>query len=382
MDSLRALMLIGGVFYHAALPYCVIEPWIVRDPSGHVFFDYLSSFLHAFRMPTFFFVSGFFCAMGFSRRALNQNLKRRLVVFGVPMLTVMILIQPVEYLLRFENGGAAHQSARSFFVSFFSTGDYIGHLWFLLNLIFYYVAIWVFLKISKEHRFERVSRSLGSLVQKDLVAKVVFSKTFMALISCILTLAVNHFIGVEILPGISIQTVVLFFPFFLIGYICFTQTGLFENIIRIRAFDFIVLILLYAVKQLVHIENHYATLFFEWMLWYQVAWTIGMLSVYLSKRFLDIESRLMRKIADAGYSIYLLHQIIVVALVTLFVGTPIPGGYATKYVVVVAGTLALTFLLHHGLIARYRVTRVLFNGRLDGPAGKIRSGSRSPSTAT
>jgi glucan biosynthesis protein C len=172
-----------------------------------------------------------------------------------------------------------------------------------------------------------------------------------------------------------------FLPFFLTGFICFARASLLDETIKVRAFDFIVLTALFVVKQVVHIENHYAVLFVEWMLWYQTAWTIGMLTVYLSKRFLDIESRLMRKVADAGYSIYLLHQIIVVALVTLFVGAVIPGGIATKYVVVVAGTLILTFFLHHGLIARYRITRVLLNGRLDEPVHKIRSGSRSPSTA-
>ena len=62
-DSLRAFMMLLGLVLHTALGYTTGSPSDMELPYQDVqtsrFFDGLVSFIHIFRMPTFFVMSGF-----------------------------------------------------------------------------------------------------------------------------------------------------------------------------------------------------------------------------------------------------------------------------------------------------------------------------------
>src|SRR5262245_40085340 len=122
MDSLRAVLIIAGVFFHAALPYRTSDSWNVRDPSPYSFFDHFSRVLGSFRMPTFFFVAGFFCALTFAARGPSKNLARRLVAFGVPLLTMMVLLQPVQYLMRLAQDESLHATGWALVKTYVESG--------------------------------------------------------------------------------------------------------------------------------------------------------------------------------------------------------------------------------------------------------------------
>ena len=61
-------MMMLGVVLHSGLNYAIsdIEAWNVKDPhSTSYFFDFLCDWIHLFRMPIFFWISGFFGALLF-----------------------------------------------------------------------------------------------------------------------------------------------------------------------------------------------------------------------------------------------------------------------------------------------------------------------------
>src|SRR5437660_1389068 len=145
MDSLRAALMLGGILFHASIPYTERTDWVVSDPSGMRLFDWIGDFIHTFRMPTFFFVAGFFCAFYFTRHDPNGGIVRRLTTFVVPLLSIMLLLQPLQYLISLRSLGHPPGSLHAFLGSFVTTGSEIGHLWFLLYLTVYYVAAWLLL---------------------------------------------------------------------------------------------------------------------------------------------------------------------------------------------------------------------------------------------
>ena len=65
MDNLRALAMLAGVVFHAALAYSpLMHPvWPAADAGRSVVVDAVAWFLHMFRMPVFFAVAGFFAAL-------------------------------------------------------------------------------------------------------------------------------------------------------------------------------------------------------------------------------------------------------------------------------------------------------------------------------
>ena len=65
LDNLRALAMIGGVFFHAALAYSPMlhHLWLTADSQQSEVVDIVSWFSHLFRMPVFFCDSRIFCRL-------------------------------------------------------------------------------------------------------------------------------------------------------------------------------------------------------------------------------------------------------------------------------------------------------------------------------
>lgn len=360
MDSLRALLIVGGVFYHAALAYSPNAHWIVEDPSGMRIFDFISGSLHVFRMPAFFFIAGFFCAMSFSQRDVNVALRRRLISFGVPLVCLALLVQPIQYLLELHAHGKSAHDVLDFGLVYFATGKYVSHLWFLLNLIVYYVVCWVFVSAAR-------SRQPGSAAnQPRMKHDWVRSKFLLAMLSCLFTLAVNAIINrIDHSIMVVLDDLPLYFPFFLAGYVGFVSKDVLDRLSGPEWSDWAIAATLLLAHHLVVVQNPKLASLLELMLWYAEAWLLSMLAVYLARRYLDVENILLRKVSEASYTIYLFHHIVVGTLVSVFAGVAMTGGHVTKYIAVVCCSVLFTYALHHQLVARKPLLKAMFNGNLD-----------------
>ena len=66
LDALRGAMMLLGIVLHSAAFYIAAPPPhvpIVTDPNKSLVMDALFEFIHAFRMPVFFVLAGFFTAL-------------------------------------------------------------------------------------------------------------------------------------------------------------------------------------------------------------------------------------------------------------------------------------------------------------------------------
>ncbi|HTF83747.1 MAG TPA: acyltransferase family protein, partial [Cellvibrio sp.] len=79
LDNLRALAMIGGVFFHAALAYSPMlhHLWLTADSQQSEVVDIVSWFSHLFRMPVFFVIAGFFVAYLVGKRGMRGMLANR-----------------------------------------------------------------------------------------------------------------------------------------------------------------------------------------------------------------------------------------------------------------------------------------------------------------
>jgi peptidoglycan/LPS O-acetylase OafA/YrhL len=153
LDNLRALAMLAGVVFHAALAYSpLMHPFWPTADAGHArWVDALAWFLHLFRMPLFFAVAGFFAALLVQRRGLAGMLRNRaarvllpLVLLG-PLLLVSLhwltaqavdtVQQPspvLAWLRVYRDEHGALPLAPS-----------LAHLWFLFYLMIFCVLVWV-----------------------------------------------------------------------------------------------------------------------------------------------------------------------------------------------------------------------------------------------
>lgn len=151
MDNLRALAMLAGVVFHAALAYSpMLRPiWPLADAQGSALVDAVAWGLHLFRMPLFFVVAGYFAAMLLARRGMTGLFRHRVRRVLLPLLvgTPMVLgslhgltVHAVETV--------QHPSPLLAFLRDDLAGDVPflpgwAHLWFLAYLMLFTVLLWV-----------------------------------------------------------------------------------------------------------------------------------------------------------------------------------------------------------------------------------------------
>ncbi|MGI9441528.1 MAG: acyltransferase family protein [Rubripirellula sp.] len=109
LDALRAIAMLLGIVLHSALSFAPI-PWVVQDSQQSPFFYYLFSFIHGFRMPLFFLISGFFTAMLWRKRGLLALFKQRSKRILLPLILGMWTIIPLLWVVSISISIAQAQS--------------------------------------------------------------------------------------------------------------------------------------------------------------------------------------------------------------------------------------------------------------------------------
>ena len=107
---------------------------LAANPYGFVFV-----FIHGFRMPVFFLLSGFFTAMLWRRRGLAALGRRRLEQVGLPLAVAMVTIIPVtHWMFGFAAGETGKELADWCVPVTWAPLAWMGgfyHLWFLRDLL-------------------------------------------------------------------------------------------------------------------------------------------------------------------------------------------------------------------------------------------------------
>ncbi len=100
LDSVRATAMLLGVVYHSMMFRMMVGggppgPMGMGGPSR-----YLQDWLHCFRMPLFFLISGFFGRMVLEKYGTWAYLRKRWVRIGLPLLVGMFTVGPAYILTR------------------------------------------------------------------------------------------------------------------------------------------------------------------------------------------------------------------------------------------------------------------------------------------
>ena len=153
MDNLRALAMLAGVVFHAALAYSpfVHDLWPTADTGGSAGVDVLAWFGHMFRMPLFFVIAGFFAALLVRKRGIGGMMRNRLARVLLPF----VIFLPLVYCsLRWLTAEAASNTRNPSPVlrwikqitieqGSLPLAPTVAHLWFLLYLMCFFVLVWV-----------------------------------------------------------------------------------------------------------------------------------------------------------------------------------------------------------------------------------------------
>ncbi|MEM8704990.1 MAG: acyltransferase family protein [Actinomycetota bacterium] len=364
LDALRGVAMLLGIVLHAAIPF--VPYYGADDLGGEILFG-LFEYIHLWRMPLFFLLSGFFTTMLWRRRGLQALVHHRLRriaaplgVFYVPVIVLVIVGIVAGYAIAdvdIENAAGV-------------TDDYespedrderepddesdafsFAHMWFLWHLL-WLVAVFAIAAAG----LERLERNRGRSPPARLVDVITWA---IPLISVVPFLGMEEdVLGPDTSEGLLPAAPVIGFyaMFFFFGALLFRSpdgAGPIDRIGRRWPLHLLaggaVFAILYA-----DLAGGIAV-----VLEVLVAWLVSFGMIGLFRRHLAQPSYRVRWLSDSSYWMYLMHLPLVFVFQGVVAALSLPS--VIGFVLVVLATVAVLAPSYHGLV-RYSPIGRLLNG--------------------
>jgi len=344
LDFARAVFMLLGIVYHSCLVYAVDRKWRVTGDETSYLFNNLSGFIHSFRMEGFYMIAGFFYAYVVAKYGARIALRERITRVAIPMIFVGLTFNSLMNIL-------SDNRTYSGLVFYIIDGQWIGHLWFIGNLIIYYlVTITIVEKISgircDDHN--------------------IWLMAFISLIVLPVSSLAMCFIGNRIYSGnllfVNMCNLYKYLPYFIFGIFCWNirewllpliTTGrtammlaMYSSIlIAIEVIDTMMPLLLVhtLLEEVCNAVMAYASI--------MVLFLIG-----------NRPSRLVSDLVDTSYTIYLLHQPLIIITFTFFICN-IGLGMYSGFLAICTLVFSMSYFFHKAVVSQNRLLTFLFNGR-------------------
>ncbi|MGX4641580.1 acyltransferase family protein [Massilia sp. SYSU DXS3249] len=370
-DNLRAMMMWLGIVIHVAINHTTAPsalPW--RDSQTTPLADLLLTFIHAFRMPVFFILAGFFVALLVGRRGtagmLRHRLRRLALPFAIfwPLILVCTTVLMLLYLNLMAYGSAGlDQSvlAKSKVTSPFNT----MHMWFVYYLIWFCVLTACLAPLAS-----RVPAGVRG--GADAAFRALATKWWgpLALAVPLAIVGSSYRAGILAANGSFIPNLNelvhngLFFVFGL--YLHRHQDALFPLLTarawRNTAAGCAGFVLVLAVLRAFLADQHgipHITILSAFL--YNLTswlWSFGLIGLAL--RYLPAQNRVLQYVSDSSYWVFLVHMLGTIGFGALLYSQPF--GPITKMALNILMT-TLACLLTYQLLVRHTLIGVLLNGK-------------------
>jgi len=370
LDSLRALMMLLGIYLHGVVGYSAgasDTDWPFKDPHPTAIFDWTIGYIHAFRMPVFYVIAGFFAALLIDRRGARSFLRNRVQRILVPFVVGWTLLFPMVFLLAVysrvaDEPHAWNQACQSILSLEFVRHRHPLHLWFLEYLLLFYMAQAAAILI-----LPRVLPPRALLVGNSMFRWVVKCpwKPLILAVPMFLVLSMTRYGSVETPQGFfpAVRILLPYSITFLFGWLLFENIDLLDELQRGAltqvALTFGVVVLIVPIAPWLDLHRTPARFIVaaatSLLMWLMIC---GLTGVFL--RYLNRPLPRMRYLADSSYWLYLIHMVALMALQILL--RPVPWPAALKAWVVLVLAVPVMLLSYHYCV-RPTVIGQILNGR-------------------
>jgi peptidoglycan/LPS O-acetylase OafA/YrhL len=379
MDNLRASAMLLGVLFHVAIGYIPMleNTYVLSDPNKSKVLEILALFSHLFRMPLFMLVAGFFAHYLFTKRQARSFLKNRALRVLLPLVVFMPILSIAMIAVIYQATGTVENKAPMllFLMENFAPDSEAApppistfHLWFLFNLMLFYITAMLWVRFSPFNISQWVSNASSSNTLWGLLVVVP------------VIVAISYY--AQPIPPLSPPDKLYpqwwsfanYGSFFLLGWLFFARPNLFDKIKK-YSFLFIGLsLILYAAVYHFYPSNLPIESVFSpnisaiptgpKILLSCLQAMIGAYMSYalllLGKKYLSSENNTMRYFSDASYWVYLSHVPVLMLFQMYLVDSHLDVW--VKFTITFASTIVICTLAYQ-LVVRYTPIGWMLNGR-------------------
>ncbi|MFD1141647.1 acyltransferase family protein [Larkinella insperata] len=371
LDWLRVFAILILLFYHTGMIY-VSWGFHIQSSATSPLFEDVMRWLHRWRMPLLFFISGAGTYYALRRRTTGEYAGERFKRLFIPLLFGMFVIVPPQIYYEWLFRGRFSGSYADFYPYVFGFEPYQDggkggafswhHLWFVLYLFLYSLLSIPVFRYLKSPGGQRLTDRL-----ERLVAKPGGAMTFVGLI------ILSQFLLRPFFPDDTHALVNdwAYFVFnlllFWFGYVLVSRpqfAQLLSNQRRIFLFGTLLCtIYLYASRAYLsrHPELEDQV---RWEILYHLnvnclTWFSVLTSVAYGYRYLNVNRPILSHLTEAAYPFYILHQTVIIVL-GYYVLQSGQFGIYDGFGLISLSTLTLCVLIYWFLIRPFKLTRLLF----------------------
>ncbi|AZM63882.1 MULTISPECIES: acyltransferase family protein [unclassified Streptomyces] len=377
LDALRALVVLGLVFFHTALVFSPDDDFYVKNARTTDAVTVLAGFGVVWAMPMLFLVAGLGARHSIRRRGPRGFARERLLRLGVPLVFGTVVLCPLPQWLRLRAADPGYDEpyvrfwARFLRVRpdpvdfpFVLEGDHFetGHLWFVVLLLAFCLLL--------APVAARVAAGAGR------AAPALRRRPVLLLLPALPLAAVNALLGMEEeYAGWNRWAYLLFFAY---GFALADDARVRELMRRAAVPVGVLGVILFAGSAPGFVAGDdpftaWSPLALVTRALFGAAgwcWVVAVLGLLDRPRRPRVRgggrSAAGAYLARAALPLYVLHQPVVVAFAYGVVGWDAP--MAVKYAVIVAASLAVILVVYEYGVRRTAVTRFLFGMRAEAPA--------------
>jgi surface polysaccharide O-acyltransferase-like enzyme len=374
LDNIRALAMFAGILFHASLAYSPLfyNLWFTSGNETSASIDIVGSFIHLFRMPIFFLVSGFFAIMLLQKRGIPGFLKNRamrillpfILFFPILATTILLLmgwamenIENLSPMLQFVKTMPNNPDAPPLPLS-------TMHLWFLFNLFLFALTTSVLYKFNF---FQ------SKWIKKISSAKFILLVLPLLMVPAMLAVPAPHPAAEKFYP--ELWSFGFYGLFFILGSLIFFKQSLLDELEHYENILLVVSIIAFTtfyslLPTTIPFEELMTVMTggFEPTLSHLIpAICEATIAVYmtiycllLGRKFLNKPNKTLKLISDSSYWVYLIHMPIL--LMIQFALTDIHMNMWFKFFISTSFTF-LVAMLSYLLLVRWTPIGWLLNGR-------------------
>lgn len=368
LDWLRILSIAGVLFFHSAMPFVAEDGWHLKNAETSNLLMESNFFLHLFRMPLLFFISGTVSYYMMQKRSAVTFIGLRFRRLFIPLLAGMFIIVPPQiYMERLASGYQGnfwswYPDVFNFIL--YPKGSFSWHhLWFIAYLFIYDIML--------APLFSRMSAGKSETFKNLLESLTRGKRVYLLIIPGVIWYALFSRKYPETNDLINDGGYFIYWIFFLLaGFICVVQPKLMDSLERNRRFalttGFLAIMFLNYLRwnkiepgnQDWPFTSHLYVYLFD-AIKPILAWGWVLALVGYGKHYLNRKASALNYMNQAAYPFYILHQTVIVILVYYLI--PLQHeSILSKYIYTLGFTFFITLLTYHLLIRPFALTRLLF----------------------
>ncbi|GAB4045331.1 acyltransferase family protein [Spirosoma litoris] len=370
LDWLRIIAILTLFFYHTGMIY-VSWDFHIKSPEHSRPMEYVMSWLHRWRMPLLFFISGAGAFFALKKRAYGTYASERVRRLFVPLLFGMFVIVPPQIYVEWLFRGRFSGSYAEFYPEVLKFQPYQDggaggafswhHLWFICYLFFYSLLSIPLFKWLKSESGQRFTNKIGRLIARpggalwlvgllllnDVVLGGFFPHETHAL--------VNDW-------AYFMKNLILFW----LGYLLISRRSFWETIADQRRYflvaTIICTVIIYSFRFFVSQEAFdnsrlIITLFsFDGL---GITWFSVLTTIAYGYRYLNKNHRLLPQLNEAVYPFYIIHQTVIL-LIGYYVLTKTGLGVYDGFLTITLSSFVACTAIYLLIIRPFTLTRFLF----------------------